>query len=141
MDALRLSVEQEPDAQEVEQLAAGLYAYNAAQTGQDDGQALAVFLRDAAGQVVGGAAGHTWCGCLEVKLLWVAEGLRHQGYGTQLLAAIEQAARARGCHTAMLDTYAFQAPDFYPKLGYTVYGTLEDPQTGVQKVFFKRALA
>ena len=140
MTALPLSVEDDPNPRDVERLEQGLYAYNVARTGHADGQSLAVFLRDAAGQVVGGAAGNTWCDCLEVKQLWVDESLRHTGYGARLLHAIEQAAIARGCQRAMLDTYAFQAPAFYPRFGYQVYGVLDDPQTGAKRYFFTRSL-
>jgi GNAT superfamily N-acetyltransferase len=140
MNELRLSIEENPDPGDVERLDDGIYAYNAEQTGRSDGRLLSVFLRDGEGRVVGGAFGNTWCGCLEVRLLWVEESLRRGGLGAQLLRAAEQEAIARGCHTAMLDTYEFQAPDFYRKLGYTVYAEIDDPQTQRKKIFLKRGL-
>ncbi len=140
MDELRITVEENPAPGDVERIDDGIYAYNAEQTGHADGRLLGVFLRDAEGRVRGGAFGNTWCGCLEVKLLWVEDGLRSGGYGTQLLYAAEQEAIARGCHTAMLDTYEFQAPEFYKKLGYEVYAELNDPQTRTKKIFLKRTL-
>lgn len=141
MDDLRLTVEENPAPGDVERLDDGIYAYNAEQTGQRDGRLLGIFLRDADGRVVGGAFANTWCGCLEVKLLWIDESLRRGGHGTRLLRAAEQEALARGCHTAMLDTYTFQAPAFYQKLGYEVYAVIDDPQTRAQKIFLKRTLA
>lgn len=141
MDELRLTIEENPAPADIERIDDGIYTYNAEQTGHSDGRLLGVFLRDAAGRIRGGAFGNTWCGCLDVRLLWVEEELRRGGYGTRLLRAAEQEAIARGCHTAMLDTYAFQAPDFYRKLGYEVYAEFDDPQTGAKKFFLKRALA
>jgi hypothetical protein len=32
-------------------------------------------------------------------------------------------ARERGCHSAWLDTFSFQARGFYEKLGYDEFGT------------------
>jgi GNAT superfamily N-acetyltransferase len=137
---LWLEVDDDPDPRDAELLNEGLYRYNRAHTGFADGSSLGVFLRDREGIIVGGAYGYTWGGCLDVKYLWVEDQLRHSGYGTRLLRAAEQAAAARGCHTAMLDTYEFQAPEFYQKLGYEVYGVIDDPQVRCRKFFFKRAL-
>jgi hypothetical protein len=39
----------------------------------------------------------------------------------------EQRAIAFGCHSAYVDTFSFQGPDFYPRFGYTVFGTLDYP--------------
>ena len=37
----------------------------------------------------------------------------------------------RGCHTAYLDTFSFQAPKFYTKFGYTELGCIDD--VGIQR--------
>ena len=39
-----------------------------------------------------------------------------------MLDAVEDQARARNCRWAKLNTWEFQAPDFYQRLGYVVYG-------------------
>jgi hypothetical protein len=36
-------------------------------------------------------------------------------------------ARERGCHSAWLDTFSFQARGFYEKLGYEEFGRLDCP--------------
>ena len=62
---------------------------------------------------------------------------RGQGVGSQLLAMAEQEAVARGCHSAYLDTFSFQALPFYQKQGYEVFGTL-DNYPGEHKRYFLR---
>jgi hypothetical protein len=52
----------------------------------------------------------------------------------------ETEALERGCHGVWLDTFSFQAKDFYCKLGYTIYGTLEDFPMGHQRHFFRKSL-
>jgi hypothetical protein len=39
-----------------------------------------------------------------------------------------------------LDTMSFQALDFYLKLGYTVFGRLDDLPEGHSRIFLKKAL-
>ena len=81
-------------------------------------RALHVFARDERGQVVAGAVGRTWGQCAELQQLWVQEADRHQGVGRHLMALFEADAAARGCRLVYLDTFSFQAPGFYEKLGY-----------------------
>lgn len=46
------------------------------------------------------------------------ENVRKQGYGTKLLDAAESEAIKNGCIFSLLDTWDFQAEDFYLKNGY-----------------------
>jgi hypothetical protein len=41
------------------------------------------------------------------------------------MSAIERNAIALGCNNSRLDTFDFEAKDFYLKCGYQVYGALE----------------
>lgn len=47
---------------------------------------------------------------------------------------------AFGCHSASVDTFSFQGPQFYPRFGYVVFGTLDYPP-GHTRIFFKKRLA
>jgi GNAT superfamily N-acetyltransferase len=120
-----LQIEVEPAPKDIRFLEDRLYEYGVEQTGSDDGKWLSIFVRDDAGEIVAGLHGWTWCGACKVERLWVRKDLRRQGYGQRLLAAAEQEARARGCGQLLLDTFSFQAPLFYKKLGYEVIGVVE----------------
>ena len=135
-----LIVERPPRAEDVEALGELIYAYNAASSGIDDGEEFGIFLRDDDATLYGGICGWTWAGCTEIRYLWVHETRRGQGYGSRLLAAAEDAARERGCHTALLDTYSFQAPEFYRAHGYEVYAVVDDFPTGHQRLFLRKRL-
>ena len=123
MQSLRIEVE--PALKDVRFLEDHLYDFNIEQTGLDDGKWLSIFVRDDQGMIVAGLHGWTWCGACRVLSLWVRKDLRRQDYGTRLLGAAEQEARARGCDQILLDTFSFQAPLFYKKLGYEVIGAVE----------------
>ena len=87
---------------------------------------------------MGGLHGYTHWGWLFISHLWVAEALRGQGYGTELVARAEHEAARRGCRRAYLDTYDFQALGFYQKRGYEVFGLLEGFPTGHRRYFLQK---
>jgi GNAT superfamily N-acetyltransferase len=88
------------------------------------------FLQNDDGEIVGGALGNIWGDWYFLDVLWVDRPLRGQDNGQRMLAAAEQHAVERGCTGAHLDTASFQARPFYEKLGYTVFGTLDDHPVG-----------
>ena len=126
----RYVVEDEPNPADVRALENGLYRYNVEQTDRDDGRWLAIFVRDADGRITAGLSGWTWAGWLKVNNLWVREDLRHKGQGRDLLTAAETEAKARGCTRATLETYSFQAPKFYERLGYKIVAAVDEMPAG-----------
>jgi ribosomal protein S18 acetylase RimI-like enzyme len=125
MHTPELIIDDHPNQRDLDFLEDQINAYNVAVTGIVDWYPLAIFVRDDDGQIVAGINGGMWGGYLEIKNLWVHEDRRGQGLGRRLLLAAEQQARAHGCAQVLLDTHDFQAPEFYKKLGYTVFGTFE----------------
>ncbi len=138
--SLRWSIDNHPSRQVIQALRQALVEFNIATASIDDSRNLAVLIHDATGRLQGGIAGKVWGQCLEIDYLWVDAKLRGRGYGTQLLQTMEQEARSSGCHSAVLDTYSFQAPVFYQKLGYRVLGSVDGYPQGYQKVFLKKTL-
>lgn len=92
--------------------------------------------------VVGGVYGKLLLGnCLSVDILWMNEKFRGQGNATQLMLTLEGAARQLGSHLSIVDTFDFQALGFYQKLGYEVFGVLDDcPCVGNKRYYLKKAL-
>jgi predicted N-acetyltransferase YhbS len=110
----------------------------------NDAKPLTLAARDLQGIVIGGLIGSTSYGWLLVKMLWVAEELRGQGFGARLMAEAETIARSRGCHGAWLDTSSARAERFYIRLGYEPFGVLtngpgEQPQ-GHRRAFLVKRL-
>jgi GNAT superfamily N-acetyltransferase len=140
MDDTELTIDDRPDEADVQFLDQRINDFNVATTGITDGRLLSLFLRDEQGAIVAGLYGWTWGGCLEIKYLWVAEALRGCGHGTRLLAAAEREAITRGCTQAMLDTHSFQAPAFYQRAGYTIFGVLDNYPVGHAKYYLKKQL-
>jgi GNAT superfamily N-acetyltransferase len=118
----------------------GLSEFNQQQAGDDHGKNLCFVITGPDNEILGGVIGATYWGWLYINLMWVKEDLRGSGYGSRLLQKAEDEARQRGAKQAYLDTFSFQAPDFYTKHGYKVFGELPDFPEGHQRYFMKKIL-
>lgn len=102
---------------------------------------LQVWALDDWGAVVGGLVGHTWTTWLHVTYLWVDERHRGARLGSQLLATAERLAHGeRGCTAARLETWDFQAPEFYRKRGYDVVCAIPDYPPGITEYTLTKRL-
>lgn len=140
MCASQILVEEHPAREDIEFLEARIIEHNYAGAGAYDGRGLAAFIRDDDHRIIAGIAGYTWARLAEIEFLWVDESARGQGLGTQLLAAVEEEARARGCALMIVSTYSFQAPDFYLRHGYEIVAELSDCPPGHTNYYFKKPL-
>lgn len=102
-----------------------LLAFNQEKVSEENYQKLALFLRDESQEIVGGLWAKRYYGWVFVELLFVPQALRGAHLGSQLLRQAEEWAREQACVGVWLDTFAFQAPDFYKGQGYEVFGTLD----------------
>ena len=118
----------------------GINNYNRQQAGEDDAQSLCFVLKAPDQEIVGGVIGATYWDWFHLDLLWVKDDLRGCGHGHRLLTLAEDEARRRGARNAYLDTFSFQAPDFYEQHGYRVFGELQDFPPGHQRYFFAKQL-
>ena len=121
----------------------GLIAFNNAHSGWTwSMEPLAVTLADPqTGAFIGGLWGRTGSSYLFVELMFIPEALRGGGIGTKVMRMAEEEAVRRGCIGVWLDTYSFQARGFYEKLGYTVFGMIDNYPPGHARIFLKKALA
>jgi GNAT superfamily N-acetyltransferase len=116
----------------------GIKAYNDEQAGDYGRQILCYAVQDAEGEIRGGVVAAVRWDWLYVDLMWLEEDLRGRGYGSRLLALVEGAGRKRGARHAHLDTFTFQAPGFYEKHGYRVFGELPDFPAGHRRLYMTK---
>ena len=114
-------------------------AYNKAATGRSDYRQLAITVRDR-GKIVGGLVAETYWSWMYVRTLWLSEQHRAKGLGRKLMQAAETEARKRGVGNVFLDSFTFQAPGFYAKLGYREYGRLRGFPAGHDRIYLTKAL-
>ncbi len=123
-----------------EVIGGGLREYNHHQAGDGHDKLLCFALRSPDGTIAGGVIGETHWNWLFITLMWIKEELRGKGLGRQLILAAEDEGRKRGAVYAYLDTFSFQAPEFYQKQGYQVFGTLQDFPPGHQRYYMMKRL-
>jgi GNAT superfamily N-acetyltransferase len=134
-----ITVEAAPNAAMREAVLKPLIAHNIAAAGDGGHVPFAITVRDSGGDIVGGLFGSIWHGFLFIEQLAMGEA-SGEGIGRQVMALAEAEARKRGCRGMWLDTFTFQAPWFYPKLGFTEFGRITDYPPGHDRIFLMKRL-
>ena len=115
-----------------------LKLYNLSNREKSENIPLGIYYEEETGKKLAGLTGETFGKWLCINYLFVAENLRNQGIGSMLITSAENEAQKRGCKYAFVDTFSFQAPEFYEKLGYKCVFTLtEYPYTGKRHYYIK----
>lgn len=113
-------------------------SYNRSKREAAESEPLNLYVEDDSGELMAGLVAETFGNWLEIEYLFVKEDLRGQGIGSQLLQRAESESKKRNCRFAFVNTYQFQAPDFYQKHGYKEVFTLKDyPYTGQRHYYQK----
>jgi ribosomal protein S18 acetylase RimI-like enzyme len=136
----QFTINDNPAAEDLVFIEEQIIQFNCATTGFHDGKLLSIFVRNEKNEIVAGISGFTWGGYCKVEWLWVHADWRQQGYGKQMMLAVEAEAQARGCSQIVLDTHSFQAPGFYHKLGYETVGVVENCPRGYQDISLRKCL-
>ncbi|OEV09545.1 GNAT family N-acetyltransferase [Streptomyces nanshensis] len=141
MQTPTVSVTDTPEARDIAVISRGLDEFNEGRAGAGDQRDLAVLVRDPeSGEVLGGLSGRTSLGLLFVDTFHLPSALRGSGLGSEILRAAEDEARRRGCVNAVLYTLSFQAPDFYRRQGWQVFGEIPCRPPGTSRVFLTKEL-
>lgn len=138
---VRIEQASSPTDEDVQAILAPLRAYNVSQAGEAGSQKFALLVRDEhSNQVLGGLSGSLFYRWMFIELLVVPEQARGQGLGARLMTMAEDLAREKSCVGIWLDTFDFQAPDFYRRLGYSECGQIDDYPPGHRRLFFQKRL-
>lgn len=92
------------------------------------------------GQTIAGIVAGGTGELLEIEFLYVDRSCRGRGLGRRLVAHVEELARQKGLKRVLLNTYSFQAPEFYKKLGYTEVLKLDPVFDGFSQSYFVKDL-
>ncbi|RXJ67202.1 histone acetyltransferase [Veronia nyctiphanis] len=128
-----------PSEKEASAIFNGLSEFNKTHFPKLDEASFGCFVRNEFGETLGGMTGKMLFSSLHVHYFWLSEPLRGLGVGSQVIQHVELEAKNRGISNVYLDTYSFQAPKFYEKLGYIEVGRYSDyPKAGIDKIFYQK---
>lgn len=127
----------------IEKIVDGLNAYNLSKVTaiSDVWTPLELVAKDKIGdEIVGILAGIGYWNGLEIRVVWVREDYRGKGIGSTLLNTVEKLARQKGAEISMLDTFDFQAEEFYLKKGYKKIGEIINFPKGHKRIYLSKEL-
>jgi len=132
--------EGEPNTKDMVIISKGMLSYHASQGHPRKWKIFSILLKDQSNKLFGCViVSFLWNG-MEIKTIWVDESLRQQGWGRKLMEAAEKEAIKRKCTIAYTNTFSWQAPDFYTKLGYKLYGRLDNFPEGNSLSYYRKDL-
>lgn len=88
-------------------------------------------------RLAGSVIGKVFFNWIHIDLIWVENEYQRRGLGTKLMKMAAQKALETGIDGIEVWTQNWQAPDFYRKLGYDEFATLEDFAPGRKRHAFR----
>ena len=116
----QISYETNPKSEDIQILNDGIMEQAKQKKGMKQLDFFTFFIRDENEKIIGGCGGDNMYGGLFVDQLWVTEKFRGKGYGTQLMQKAEALAKESKCNFIAVNTFDWEALDFYKKLGFYV---------------------
>lgn len=120
-----------------------LFEYNLSKTKEfqnEINKPIEIIIRDDQNEIIGGLYGRSIWGTLEINKCVVIPQNRNEGIGRKLIIEAENEAKNRNCRFISLNTFSFQAPEFYDKLGFEKIGTESDFPKGFEKYYYRKKI-
>ena len=140
---MKLKVTDKIDQKSYDRVVELLVEYNLSKTKQFEkeiNKPIEIIARNELNEIIGGLYGRSLWGTLEIKTFVVKTENRNEGIGRKLIQEAEKEAKNRNCRFISLDTFSFQAPEFYEKLGFIKIGTETDFPKGFEKHYYRKKL-
>ena len=126
------------ESEKTQELANLIRTYNRSNREPSKSEPLNIYAEDEMGNLMAGMVAETFGNWLEIEYLYVRDDLRRQGFGSKILEMAEKESKTRGCKYSVVNTFNFQAPNFYEKHGYKeVFALKEYPYTGERYYYTK----
>ena len=130
-----------PNAKDIHEIKSRVLEYNSEYLETVNERFIAIFVKTKDEIMVAGITGKIFGLWLEIEFLFVDEDQRGSGLGSKLLTSFEKEGMALGCRYAFLNTFDFQAKEFYLRYGYKLALELQNYPISGTNSFFTKELA
>jgi ribosomal protein S18 acetylase RimI-like enzyme len=140
---MNIEINDEVDKESYDKIVNLLIEYNLTKTEhfkEEINKPIEIIARNEENEIIGGLYGRSIWGTLEIKTFVVSPENRSEGIGKKLILEAEKEAIRRKCRFISLDTFSFQAPKFYEKLGFEKIGTETDFPKGFEKYYYRKEM-
>ena len=103
-------------------------------------QRLGIFLRDEADNILGGMIGGSFWDWFDMRVLWLDESVRGQGWAKKILVETEAYVKDNNLVGICCDTASFQALPFYQSQGFDTICTLDKRPPQHKSYFLQKRL-
>lgn len=130
-----------PNKKDIDSIYQGLVDFNEAFVPNIRNENIALFVRGTDDEIQGGLVAIVLGEALRVEYFWLSEEIRGVGVGSSMINRLVEEVNNRELHGIYLDTYSFQAADFYQSHGFKEVGRYPDfPVKNVDKIFLCKRL-
>lgn len=136
MNSIEYSIENNPDTSDDKVIRDGILDFNG-HIINEQATHFSLFAKDGA-QIIGGALIWEHSDALYIDVLWCNEKYRKQGIGTKIITMIDGIAKNKRLPKIFVDTYAFQAQDFYKKHGFYCISIVPEYMLGHDQIFMRK---
>lgn len=136
MDTIEYTIDQNPRPEDDKVLREGIVNFNR-EVIKEKATHFNVYAKEN-NQIVGGALVWEHSDALYIDVLWLNESYRKRGIGTKIVSMIDRVALDKGIPKIFVDTYAFQAQEFYQKHGFNSIGTIPGYLLGYDRIFLRK---
>ena len=140
---MNIKVTDKIDKESYDKVVELLVEYNLSRTKQFENEInkpIEIIARNEMNEIIGGLYGRSIWGTLEIKTFVVRSENRNAGIGRELIIEAEKEAKNRNCRFISLDTFSFQAPEFYEKFGFEKIGSETDFPKGFEKYYYRKRI-
>ncbi len=133
------TIQGEPNPQDKQIMVDGMLAHHARKGHPRKTDTFSILLKDNTGVLKGVVVASVLWNGLHIDTLWIDETVRNQKWGSTLMSLAEKEGCLRGATIAYTDTFTWQAPDFYEKMGYSLYGKIDNfPEGNSLSYYWKK---
>jgi ribosomal protein S18 acetylase RimI-like enzyme len=136
MNELKFETKDNPTSEEQKIIRDGIIGFNQSII-NDKPKCFNIFVKQNE-NIIGGAIIYQHKDALYIDVLWCMEEYRRKGIGSKLIGMIEADAQHKSIKKLFVDTYAFQAQEFYKKHGFNIIGCAPEYLRGHDRIFMRK---